>query len=113
MGYNTLIGENGNDLSGGQKQRLAIARALLKKPKILIMDEATSNLDTISEQNIKKAIRRIRGDITCIIIAHRFSTVIDCDTIYVMKNGTIAESGNHASLLAQNGLYKELYEEMR
>ena len=113
LGYNTVIGENGSDLSGGQKQRLAIARALLKRPKILIMDEATSNLDTITEQSIKRTIDRLHGEITCILIAHRLSTIKSCDTIYVMQNGAVAESGTHASLLSQNGLYKRLYDETR
>lgn len=106
MGYNTLIGENGHDLSGGQKQRLAIARALLKKPKILIMDEATSNLDTITEKSIKETIDNLSGSITCIIIAHRLSTVRNCDKIYIIDKGNVAECGNHNELMAKNGLYK-------
>lgn len=106
MGYNTLLGENGHDLSGGQKQRLAIARALLKNPKILIMDEATSNLDTITEKSIKATIDNLSGSITCIIIAHRLSTVKNCDKIFVMDKGTVAESGNHNELMKKNGLYK-------
>ncbi|MGM9551656.1 MAG: peptidase domain-containing ABC transporter [Clostridia bacterium] len=111
MGYNTLIGENGHDLSGGQKQRLAIARALLKKPKILIMDEATSNLDTVTEKSIKETINNLSGDITCIIIAHRLSTIKNCDKIYVMNRGIIVESGNHDELVKKNGLYKKFYNE--
>jgi len=110
MGYNTLIGENGHDLSGGQKQRLAIARALLKKPKILIMDEATSNLDTVTEKSIKETIDALSGNITCIMIAHRLSTIKNCDKIYVMKDGTVVESGNHSRLIGKNGIYKKFYE---
>ena len=106
MGYNTMIGENGYDLSGGQKQRLAIARALLKNPAILIMDEATSNLDTVTERSIKETIENLSGNITCIIIAHRMSTIRNCDKIYVMDNGKVVESGNHEELIKVNGRYK-------
>ena len=110
LGYNTMIGENGHDLSGGQKQRLAIARALLKKPKILIMDEATSNLDAITEQSIRETIDSFKGFITCIIIAHRLSTIKNCDTIYIMKNGQIIEKGNHNDLISKAGKYAQYYE---
>lgn len=111
LGYDTFIGENGCDLSGGQKQRLAIARAMLKKPKIIIMDEATSNLDTITENSIKETINSVCKDITCIIIAHRLSTIKNCDRIYVMKNGKIIEEGSHAQLLEMNGVYKRFCDE--
>ncbi len=110
LGYNTRLGENGHDLSGGQKQRLAIARALLKKPDILILDEATSNLDTISENNIKNTINQLKN-ITCIIIAHRLTTIKNCSKIFVMRDGEIVESGTHDELLAANGLYKKFYDE--
>ncbi len=110
MGYNTLLGENGYDLSGGQKQRLAIARALLKKPKILIMDEATSNLDTVTEKSIKKTIDNLSGSVTCIIIAHRLSTIRNCDKIFVMGNGKIVETGNHNELIKKKGIYNKYYE---
>ena len=108
MGYKTVLEENGNNLSGGQKQRLAIARALLKKPDILIMDEATSNLDTVTEQSIKNLIDSLSEEITCIIIAHRLTTIKSCDYIYVMDKGTVVESGTHQELLEKNGMYKQL-----
>lgn len=110
MGYQTVLEENGNNLSGGQKQRLAIVRALLKKPDILIMDEATSNLDTVTEQSIKNLIDSLSEQITCIIIAHRLTTIKSCDYIYVMDKGTVAEEGTHIELLKKNGIYKDLTE---
>lgn len=111
LGYNTLIGENGHDLSGGQKQRLALARALLKQPDILILDEATSHLDSLTERAIHDTISKLDKSITCIVIAHRLNTVKNCDRIFVMENGTITEQGTHASLLEQNGRYKQFYEQ--
>ena len=105
MGYNTMLEENGNNLSGGQKQRLAIARALLRRPDVLIMDEATSNLDTITENSIKTMIDNFSKDMTCIIIAHRLNTIKNCDHIYVMDNGQVAEEGTHEQLLCKKGLY--------
>lgn len=107
--YETILGENGTSISGGEKQRIAIARALLKKPKILIMDEATSNLDSITEESIKQTIDSLRGKVTCIIIAHRLSTIKNCDYIYVMKDGQIVEKGSHMELIDKAGIYKELY----
>lgn len=107
LGYNTILEENGNNLSGGQKQRLAIVRALLKHPDILIMDEATSNLDTVTEQSIKSMIDNFSKDITCIIIAHRLSTIKNCDCIYVMENGKIMEQGTHQELIEKDSLYKQ------
>ena len=98
MRYDTLIEENGSNLSGGQKQRLAIARALLRKPNILIMDESTSNLDTTTEQGISKMIYDQTYNITTIIIAHRLSTIMNCDKIFVMENGEIKESGSFQTL---------------
>ncbi len=106
--YNTMIEENGSNFSGGQKQRLAIVKALLKKPDILIMDEATSNLDTITEENIKRAIENFSETMTCIFIAHRLNTVKSCDYIYVMDKGSICECGTHQSLLEKGGMYKKL-----
>ena len=108
-GYDTPLDENGMNLSGGQRQRLAIARALLKKPQILILDEATSNLDTITEAGIKSTISQSDKDITYIIIAHRLTTVKDCSCILVMENGKIAESGTHDQLMKKGGLYAKLW----
>ena len=105
MGYNTMLEENGNNLSGGQKQRLAIVRALLRKPDVLIMDEATSNLDTVTENQIKKVLEDFSEDMTWIIIAHRLHTIKSCDIIYVMDKGGVIESGTHQSLLSQGGRY--------
>lgn len=107
--FNTRIEENGKNLSGGQKQRLAIARALLKKPEILIMDEATSNLDYITEKTIENTINKFSKNMTTIIIAHRLSTIKDCDKIFVFKDGQIVETGNHRDLLKQRGYYYQLW----
>lgn len=111
MRYETLLEENGSNLSGGQKQRLAIARALLKKPDILIMDEATSNLDSITEKAIESTINDLPDSITTVIIAHRLSTVMRCDRIFVMENGQIIEQGNHSQLMNSNGRYYNLWKE--
>ncbi len=110
-GYNTKVSEQGTTLSGGERQRLALARALINKPDIIILDEATSNLDTISEKNIHKVIEEMRGSVTTIVIAHRLTTVKKCDVIFVMGKGCIIESGTHDELLKRNGLYKKLWEE--
>lgn len=110
MGYDTVLEENGNNLSGGQKQRIAIARALLRNPEILIMDEATSNLDTITEESIKSMLDNISKDMTCIIIAHRLKTIKNCDYIYVMNNGSVIEEGTHDKLLELNGTYSKYWE---
>jgi len=107
--WQTEVGERGIKLSGGQKQRLAIARALLTNPKILIFDEATSNLDSESERQIQKALKIASQDRTVIIIAHRFSTIRNADKIVVLSNGIIAEIGKHRELIAKNGLYKMLW----
>jgi subfamily B ATP-binding cassette protein MsbA len=110
QGYETRLGERGVKLSGGQRQRLAIARAMIKQPKILLLDEATSNLDTASEQAVQGAIERILGGRTVIMVAHRLSTVKNADKIFVLKKGELAETGTHEQLLAQGGIYKGLYE---
>ncbi len=108
-GYDTILEENATNLSTGQKQRLAIVRALLKKPKILIIDEATGNLDTITENSIINTINSASKDITCLIIAHRLNTIKNCDNIFVMSNGRIAEQGTHAELMNIGGLYNKYY----
>lgn len=106
--YETMLDENGANLSGGQRQRLAIARAMLKKPDILILDEATSNLDAITERALDKTINEFSRDMTVIFIAHRLSTIKNCDRIYVMEKGKIIESGNHRELTELGGKYAEL-----
>jgi ATP-binding cassette subfamily B protein len=108
--YNTRLSERGSTLSGGERQRLALARALLGKPDIIILDEATSNLDSVSERVIHETIEKLRGSMTAVIIAHRLTTVRNCDVIFVMDKGDIVESGSHEELIAKNGLYKTLWE---
>lgn len=108
--YETHLDENGSNLSGGQRQRIAIARAMLKKPEILILDEATSNLDAVTEKAIQETINTYSGNLTTIIIAHRLSTIRQCDVIYVMEKGRIVEHGSHEVLMArENGYYRSLY----
>lgn len=107
-GYDTILEERGANLSGGQRQRIAIARALATTPRILILDEATAALDYESERIFKKNLKIVAQGRTVIIVAHRLSTVRDCDTIVVMDNGRIAEMGSHDALMAQNGLYAAL-----
>jgi subfamily B ATP-binding cassette protein MsbA len=115
QGYHTLAGDRGSKLSGGEKQRVTIARAVLKNPPILILDEATSSLDTESEKWVQDAINHLMKDRTSIIIAHRLSTVRHADEIIVLDKGMIAERGKHEELIAQNGIYSKLVamQEMR
>ncbi|MCQ6563295.1 ABC transporter ATP-binding protein [Paenibacillus mendelii] len=109
-GYDTVVGNRGIKLSGGEKQRISIARVLLKNPTIIIMDEATSSLDTVSEYYIQKAMHQLLHNKTSIVIAHRLSTIMAADKILVLQDGAIIEEGTHEHLLDQQGLYKELYD---
>jgi ATP-binding cassette, subfamily B, heavy metal transporter len=110
QGYDTIVGERGLKLSGGEKQRVAIARVLLKNPAILVFDEATSSLDSQSEKNILEALARISHNKTTLVIAHRLSTVVDADRIIVLEQGRVREQGDHASLVAADGLYAQLWQ---
>ena len=108
-GYSTRVGERGLKLSGGEKQRVAIARTILKNPRILILDEATSALDTRTEREIETALRTVSAHRTTLVIAHRLSTVTDADEILVLNEGRVAERGTHGSLLAAGGLYARMW----
>jgi ATP-binding cassette, subfamily B, bacterial len=110
-GYDTLVGERGYRMSGGEKQRLAIARVILKDPRILILDEATSSLDTTSERLVQQALQPLMEDRTTIAIAHRLSTILSADVIFVVDRGRIVERGTHEELLLRSGLYASLYRE--
>jgi ATP-binding cassette subfamily B protein len=107
--YETAINEGGTNLSQGQRQLLAISRAILSNPSILILDEATSSIDTRTEIRIQKAFNRMMQGRTSFIVAHRLSTIREADVILVMKDGNIIEKGNHDQLMAQNGFYTNLY----
>ena len=109
-GWETVVGERGLKLSGGEKQRVAIARAILKRPRILIFDEATSSLDSQTEQAIQETLREVAEDHTTLVIAHRLSTVVDADQILVMEQGRIVEQGSHGQLLALDGRYRRMWE---
>ncbi len=107
-GYATKVGERGVKLSGGQKQRIALARAFLKNPPVMVFDEATSALDTKTERRIQVSLDKLAANRTTLIIAHRLSTIMNADKIVVLENGSIAESGTHQELLAENGVYKKI-----
>jgi len=107
-GLDTIIGERGTRLSGGQRQRLAIARALIRNPRVLILDEATSALDSISEGLIQEALERLMQGRTTFVVAHRLSTVRNADRIVVIEHGQIVEVGSHQALIAQHGAYAQL-----
>ena len=110
QGYDTLVGERGVKLSGGQRQRVAIARAILKDPAVLVLDEATSNLDAESERLIEDALEKLLVGRTTLIIAHRLSTVRRADRLVVLDHGRIVEEGTHTDLLSRGGLYARLYQ---
>ena len=110
-GYDTIVGERGYKMSGGEKQRLAIARVILKDPRILILDEATSSLDTVSERLVQAALEPLMEGRTTIAIAHRLSTILKADVIFVIDRGRVAERGSHEELLAHGGLYAQLYQQ--
>jgi ATP-binding cassette subfamily B multidrug efflux pump len=108
-GYNTVLDEEASNISQGQKQLLTIARAILADPAVLILDEATSNVDTRTEVLIQKAMARLKKGRTSFVIAHRLSTIRDADLILVMRDGSVVEKGTHSELLAKGGFYAELY----
>nr|XP_019965617.1 PREDICTED: ATP-binding cassette sub-family B member 6, mitochondrial-like [Paralichthys olivaceus] len=109
QGYDTEVGERGLKLSGGEKQRVAIARTILKEPQIILLDEATSSLDTQTERNIQASLAKVCTNRTTIVVAHRLSTIVAADQILVLHNGHVAERGRHEELLLQGGLYAAMW----
>ena len=109
QGYQTVISEDGGNISKGQKQLLTIARAMLYNTNMLILDEATSNVDTSTEREIQRAMRELMQDKTCFVIAHRLSTIQNADLILVLNQGDVVEQGTHADLMARRGFYHNLY----
>jgi ATP-binding cassette subfamily B protein len=109
-GYDTVVGERGYRLSGGERQRIAIARVVLRDPRILVLDEATSSLDSISEELIQSALKEIMRNRTSLVIAHRLSTILAADKILVLEEGKLIQQGTHRELLDQGGLYQTLYD---
>mgnify|MGYP001272121656 FL=1 len=108
--FGTLIGENGVRISGGEKQRISIARAMLKKSSIILLDEATSSLDSETESKIQKALNILTKDKTTIVIAHRLSTILNSNNIYLIESGKVIDSGRHEELLTKSKIYKNFYE---
>ena len=108
-GLDTMVGEHGGKLSGGQRQRISIARALIRDPKVIVLDAATSALDSISEKQLQQALNNLTEGRTTFIVAHRLSTIRDADLILVMRDGDIVEQGTHDDLLAAGGFYADLY----
>ena len=109
-GYNTVVGEKGVTLSGGQRQRVAIARALLKDPRILVLDDATSSVDTETEEQIQAALDRLMAGRTTFLVAHRIQTVMSADLILVLDKGAVVQGGTHAELVQQDGLYRDIFD---
>ena len=110
QGYTTLVGETGVTLSGGQKQRVAIARTLLKNPRILIFDDSTSSVDTETESEIRIALKNLMADRTTFIIAHRIQSIMDADQILVLDKGKIVQAGTHQDLMQVDGMYRQIYD---
>jgi ABC-type multidrug transport system fused ATPase/permease subunit len=108
-GYDTVVGDRGSRLSGGQRQRIALAAALIRKPRLLILDEATSNLDAASEQALRHAIDTLKGEMTILIVAHRLATVASADWIYVVERGTVVQQGTCEELRQRHGRFQDLW----